>query len=78
MQLLMQVSFLHVRSIQKTKSYISGMISSAIIWGFLFDVLGRRKLLVLGFLLDAIFVFMSVLSQSLPLLIVSKYLQGFM
>lgn len=54
------------------------MISSAIIWGFLFDVLGRRKLLILGFMLDAIFVFMSVLSQSLPLLIVSKYLQGFM
>uniref|UniRef100_A0AAR5QKP3 Major facilitator superfamily (MFS) profile domain-containing protein n=1 Tax=Dendroctonus ponderosae TaxID=77166 RepID=A0AAR5QKP3_DENPD len=55
----------------------AGMISSALIWGFLFDVLGRRKLLILGFLVDAVFVFMSVLTQGLPLLLVSKYLQGF-
>ncbi|XP_066138211.1 synaptic vesicle glycoprotein 2B-like [Euwallacea fornicatus] len=54
----------------------AGMISSAVIWGFLFDVLGRRKLLIIGFILDAIFVFMSVLTQGLTLLLVSKYLQG--
>ncbi|KAL1490775.1 hypothetical protein ABEB36_013418 [Hypothenemus hampei] len=55
----------------------AGMITSAIIWGFLFDVLGRKKLLIFGFLVDAIFVFTSAFSQSLPLLLASKYLQGF-
>ncbi|XP_030746653.1 synaptic vesicle glycoprotein 2B-like [Sitophilus oryzae] len=55
----------------------AGMISSAIIWGFLFDVLGRKKLLVIGFLVDSIFVFTSALTQNIALLLVTKYLQGF-
>lgn len=62
----------------KQSYFILGMISSAMIWGFLFDVLGRRKLLIFGFLVDAIFVFTSAFAQSLPLLLVSKYLQGLM
>ncbi|XP_076252229.1 synaptic vesicle glycoprotein 2B-like isoform X1 [Rhynchophorus ferrugineus] len=55
----------------------AGMISSALIWGFLFDVLGRKKLLIIGFLVDSVFVFLSAFSQSLGLLIVCKYFQGF-
>lgn len=54
-----------------------GMITSALVWGFLFDVLGRKKLLSIGFLVDAIFVFMSAISQDLTLLLISKFLQGF-
>ncbi|XP_068910936.1 synaptic vesicle glycoprotein 2B-like isoform X2 [Tenebrio molitor] len=54
-----------------------GMISSALIWGFLFDTLGRKKLLIIGFILDAIFVIMSWFSQTKILLMVSKFLGGF-
>ncbi|KAF7285169.1 hypothetical protein GWI33_011708 [Rhynchophorus ferrugineus] len=54
-----------------------GMITSAVIWGFLFDVLGRKRLLVIGFLIDSIFVFTSSLTQNIALLLVTKYLQGF-
>lgn len=54
------------------------MISSAFIWGFLCDTLGRRKLLFIGFLLDGCFVLMSALSQSFTGLIITKFLGGFM
>ncbi|CAG9765151.1 unnamed protein product [Ceutorhynchus assimilis] len=54
----------------------AGMITSAMLWGFLFDVLGRKQLLILGFLVDAVFVFTSAFSQSLLLLLITKYLQG--
>lgn len=54
------------------------MISSAFVWGFLCDTLGRKKLLVIGFLLDAFFVIMSASSQSFTLLMIAKFLGGFM
>ncbi|RZC39043.1 Sugar tr and/or MFS 1 domain containing protein, partial [Asbolus verrucosus] len=54
-----------------------GMISSAMIWGFLYDTLGRKKLLMVGFLLDAVFVIMSAFSQTKTLLMVSKFFGGF-
>ncbi|XP_018562441.1 synaptic vesicle glycoprotein 2B-like [Anoplophora glabripennis] len=55
----------------------SGMISSAVIWGFLCDTLGRRKLLLIGFLLDALFFLMAASSQSFTLLMIAKFLGGF-
>ncbi|XP_008201263.1 synaptic vesicle glycoprotein 2C-like [Tribolium castaneum] len=55
----------------------SGMISSAVIWGFLFDTLGRRKLLMIGFFLDFICVVISSLSQNKEVLIASKFFGGF-
>lgn len=54
-----------------------GMISSAFIWGFLCDTLGRKKLLVVGYFLDTIFVVISSLSQSFLLLMITKFLGGF-
>ncbi|KAJ8919146.1 hypothetical protein NQ315_012132 [Exocentrus adspersus] len=53
-----------------------GMISGAVIWGFLFDVLGRKKLLVCGFLLDGTFMMLSSFSQSIVPLIICKFLAG--
>lgn len=32
----------------------AGMISSAMLWGYLSDTLGRKKILVFGYLLDAV------------------------
>jgi VNT family MFS transporter (synaptic vesicle glycoprotein 2) len=55
----------------------AGMISSAMIWGFLFDTLGRKKLLTIGFFLNAVFVIMSCFSQTKTLLMVSKFFGGF-
>ncbi|XP_023311261.1 synaptic vesicle glycoprotein 2B-like [Anoplophora glabripennis] len=54
-----------------------GMISGGLIWGFLFDTLGRKKLLVCGYLLDGTFVFLSAFSQSITPLIICKFLGGF-
>ncbi|XP_045461406.1 synaptic vesicle glycoprotein 2B-like isoform X2 [Harmonia axyridis] len=54
-----------------------GMISSAFIWGYLCDTLGRKKLLYIGFFLDSLFVVMSSFSQTLTLLMITKFLGGF-
>ncbi|CAH1406695.1 unnamed protein product [Nezara viridula] len=56
----------------------SGMISSGFVWGFLSDKLGRKKLLVIGFLLDFLMNFLTGLVPSLPFMLVFKYLSGFM
>ncbi|CAH1407021.1 unnamed protein product [Nezara viridula] len=56
----------------------AGMISSGLFWGFLSDALGRKKLLVIGFLADGI---LNVLAGAFPILslmIVFKFLSGFM
>ncbi|XP_014280277.1 synaptic vesicle glycoprotein 2C [Halyomorpha halys] len=56
----------------------AGMISSGFIWGFLSDKLGRKKLLVIGFLLDFVMNFLTGIVPSLPFMLVFKYLSGFM
>ncbi|KAJ8919148.1 hypothetical protein NQ315_012134 [Exocentrus adspersus] len=55
----------------------SGMICSAVIWGFLCDTLGRKKLLLIGYFLDALFFLMAASSQSFTLLMIAKFLGGF-
>lgn len=62
----------------KFKMIFVGMILSAPIWGFLFDTLGRRKLLIGGYLLDALFVFMSAFTQSVIPLMICKFFGGLM
>ncbi|VEN47194.1 unnamed protein product [Callosobruchus maculatus] len=54
----------------------AGMISSAFIWGYLSDTLGRKKLLVIGYLLDALLVTISAFSQNFYVLITTKFLGG--
>jgi MFS transporter, VNT family, synaptic vesicle glycoprotein 2 len=55
----------------------AGMISSAFLWGFLSDVLGRKKLLVYGYLLDAMFNILCAFSQSFLAILVFKFMGGF-
>lgn len=55
-----------------------GMIISAIPWGYLSDKLGRRKLLIYGYLLDSLCVFMCALSQNVWTLIFFKFMGGIM
>ncbi|KAL1490777.1 hypothetical protein ABEB36_013419 [Hypothenemus hampei] len=55
----------------------AGMISTGFFWGYLSDTLGRKKLLIVGYFLDAIFVLLSATSQSFAMLMVSKFFGGF-
>lgn len=55
----------------------AGMISSAVIWGYLADTIGRRKVLIYGFLIDAVCVLCSSLSQNFEMLVAFKFLGGF-
>lgn len=54
------------------------MISSGFVWGYLIDVFGRRRIMVYGYLIDAICVFVAGMSQNLTMLIIAKFFGGFM
>lgn len=56
----------------------AGMIVSAIIWGYLADTQGRRKILIIGYLADAVCVFCSSLSQNFIMLVLFKFCGGLM
>ncbi|KAH8325428.1 hypothetical protein KR067_011423 [Drosophila pandora] len=55
----------------------AGMISSAVMWGYLADTKGRRNLLIVGFAADTFCVLGGALSQSVLQLMIFKYLGGF-
>ncbi|XP_017471115.1 PREDICTED: synaptic vesicle glycoprotein 2C [Rhagoletis zephyria] len=55
----------------------AGMITSAIIWGYLADTLGRRKILISGYLADALCVLSSSLTQNFQMLVIFKFFGGF-
>ncbi|ENN83451.1 hypothetical protein YQE_00191, partial [Dendroctonus ponderosae] len=67
---------LHYKGLLNATTY-TGMISTGFVWGYLCDTLGRKKLLVTGYLLDAIFVFLASSSQSFAMLMVAKFFGGF-
>uniref|UniRef100_A0A336JYS3 CSON002395 protein n=1 Tax=Culicoides sonorensis TaxID=179676 RepID=A0A336JYS3_CULSO len=54
-----------------------GMISSAMIWGYFSDTLGRKKLLVLGYFLDACINVFVTFSQSKISIMIFKFFSGF-
>ncbi|XP_015373502.1 PREDICTED: synaptic vesicle glycoprotein 2B-like [Diuraphis noxia] len=53
-----------------------GMVSSAFVWGFLIDTLGRQKLLFYGILLSGIMEFLSGLVQRFWVLVILKFFCG--
>uniref|UniRef100_A0AAG5CTN4 Major facilitator superfamily (MFS) profile domain-containing protein n=1 Tax=Anopheles atroparvus TaxID=41427 RepID=A0AAG5CTN4_ANOAO len=55
----------------------TGMITSAFLWGFLSDMYGRKRLLVVGFLLDSTFNVLCALSQNMVAIMVFKFMGGF-
>jgi hypothetical protein len=56
---------------------VTGMISSAFLWGFLSDTLGRRKPLLGGYFILATVMILSSLSQAFWVLATFKYFGGF-
>ncbi|KAH8382694.1 hypothetical protein KR009_004839 [Drosophila setifemur] len=54
----------------------AGMTISAVAWGYLADTKGRKKILYWGYLVDAVCVFGSALSQNFMMLVVFKFLGG--
>lgn len=68
----------NIRDAKRTFWKFLGMISTGFFWGYLSDTLGRKKLLITGYFLDAMFVMLSATSQSFTMLMVSKFFGGFM
>lgn len=54
----------------------SGMVTSAIPWGYAADTWGRRKPLVCGLLMDTLCLLASAMSQNVWQLMLFKYLGG--
>ncbi|CAH1407025.1 unnamed protein product [Nezara viridula] len=65
------------RALLQSSCY-AGMIMSGLVWGFLSDAFGRKKLLVIGFLLDALMNILAGAFPILPLMMLFKFLAGFM
>ncbi|XP_016841776.1 synaptic vesicle glycoprotein 2B-like [Nasonia vitripennis] len=55
----------------------AGMVSSALIWGFIADVMGRRRILVYGFFADGICNILCGLSQNFATIVFFKFMSGF-
>lgn len=54
----------------------AGMICSSIVWGYLADTQGRRKVLMIGYFGDTVFSLLCSISQNFSSLIVFKFFQG--
>lgn len=70
--------FLYLESIENNLIIFVGMVSSAFMWGYLADTLGRKKLLVYGYLLDFFAFLACAISQHFILIMSFKFIEGFM
>ncbi|XP_047025917.1 synaptic vesicle glycoprotein 2A-like [Helicoverpa zea] len=55
-----------------------GMISSAMVWGFLSDTLGRRQIMVWGFFCSGLVEMTAAMSQNFAMLLVTRFASGFL
>ncbi|KAF9824895.1 hypothetical protein SFRURICE_009463, partial [Spodoptera frugiperda] len=55
-----------------------GMISSAMVWGFLSDTLGRKKIMVWGFFCSGLIEIAAAMSQNFAMLLVTRFASGFL
>lgn len=75
--LTQKLVFNHIQLIyEKWFFYISGMIASAIAWGYIADTRGRKAILVWGLLADVICVLCCAMSQSILQLMIGKFIGG--
>ncbi|KAL0831723.1 hypothetical protein ABMA28_001266 [Loxostege sticticalis] len=55
-----------------------GMISSAMVWGFLSDTLGRRRIMAYGFFCSGLVEMAAAMSQSFVMLLLTRFASGFL
>ncbi|XP_018562439.1 synaptic vesicle glycoprotein 2B-like [Anoplophora glabripennis] len=55
----------------------AGMISSGFAWGYICDVAGRKKVMIIGYFLDGFFALMASSSQNFVMLLIAKFFGGF-
>ncbi|KAJ0177529.1 hypothetical protein K1T71_006402 [Dendrolimus kikuchii] len=55
-----------------------GMITSAMMWGFLSDTLGRKRIMVWGFFATGLVEIVAALSQNFAMLLVMRFASGFL
>lgn len=55
-----------------------GMITSALIWGFLSDTLGRRRIMIWGFIASGFVELTAAMSQNFAMLLVTRFMAGFL
>ncbi|XP_013190386.2 synaptic vesicle glycoprotein 2C-like [Amyelois transitella] len=72
----MQLSLLDMGTVNAIT--YGGMISSAMIWGFLSDTLGRRRIMVWGFFFSGILEFCVSISQNFIMLLLTRFASGFL
>lgn len=57
---------------------IPGMITGAFVWGFLSDIYGRKRILVIAFVMDTVLTVTFALAQSFLIFLAVKLFSGFM
>ncbi|XP_039291083.1 synaptic vesicle glycoprotein 2B [Nilaparvata lugens] len=57
--------------------FLAGALTSSFLWGALADMIGRRKVLVSGMLIDGLLTLFSSLSQRFYVLLIFRYFNGF-
>ncbi|XP_046815790.1 synaptic vesicle glycoprotein 2B-like [Vespa crabro] len=71
----LQLTLIH-KGILNAVIYV-GMVTSALIWGYLADVKGRKSILIYGFMADGICNVLSGFSQNFATLVFFKFISGF-
>lgn len=56
----------------------SGMLASALLWGYLSDTLGRKQIMVWGFLASSLVEMISAMTQNFPMLLTTRFISGFL
>ncbi|CAG5034015.1 unnamed protein product [Parnassius apollo] len=72
----MQLSLLDMGTVNAIT--YGGMISSAMLWGFLSDTLGRRQILAWGFFCSGVVEIAAAMSQSFTMLLITRFASGFL
>lgn len=73
----LEISY-QIIALTQTKNIVAGMIASGVLWGYLSDTLGRKKLMIVGTFFTSMFLILSGFSQSYEMLLSFKFMGGFM
>lgn len=69
---------LYISVFKKKNFFVLGMIVSAFFWGYLADTLGRKQILIYGFIADSVCNVICAFSYNVWMLATMKFISGFM